>query len=223
MNKKISATVIINGLIVISFLIYLAVPKKGGGGTLNREDLLENYSLNPESSWVDWSYQVVTSQFFHGSVVHLLVNCVLIFFIGGELSRKKVLSEKEICFLFFVCGAFGGGIQVALTSSLPDLYALKKTVGSGFGLMALFGAWAFAARDSNQRLYLLFFPFRSFSPMESFFVVAGFFCVLFVLRLGSIWYSPLADLGMLVSLFSGFFWAYSRDTPWTKITDTDLL
>ncbi|MCX6922152.1 MAG: rhomboid family intramembrane serine protease [Verrucomicrobia bacterium] len=83
-------------------------------------------------------WQLLTYQFMHGGLIHLLLNCWAIFVFGREV--EETLGRKRFLTLYFSSGVIGGLFQ-ALSGLLLDGRFAAPVVGasaSAFGLVAAF-------------------------------------------------------------------------------------
>jgi len=106
-------------------------------------------------SWADLSkghvYLLVTHLFVHGSLMHLLFNCVGIYFIGRIL--LGMLSVRHFLYVYFGAGVLGGVAQLLFSGLIEhhDTYLVGAS-GCAYGLLC-----ALAALIPNQVLTLLLF------------------------------------------------------------------
>jgi len=105
-------------------------------------------------------WQLLTFQFLHVGLVHLLVNCWVIYMFGREV--EIALGTKRFLILYFSSGIVGGLLQ-AFAGSLSEIFPASlwarsfagPTLGAsagGFGLVA-----AFAMLFPERMLTLLLF------------------------------------------------------------------
>jgi len=89
-------------------------------------------------------WQLVTYQFMHGGILHLVLNCWAIFVFGREV--EAALGRKSFLTLYFSSGIIGGLFQAALGKALADLFHnpsyLGPTVGASAGAFGLVAAFA---------------------------------------------------------------------------------
>ncbi len=110
------------------------------------------FYLSKEGMASGYVFQLVTYQFLHGGVFHLLCNLLVIYFFGKAL--EEVLGRKDYLMLYFTGGVVGGIFQVALAWGFPDAFG-GRVVGASaaaFGLVA-----AFAQMFPERRITLLLF------------------------------------------------------------------
>ena len=107
-----------------------------------------------DSEQISWllPMQLITYQFFHGSVFHILVNALGLFFIGRAL--EPIIGRREIIGLYLVSGVVGAFFQLAFAMMLPALVAGHMVGASG----AVFGFLGVLSRLFPQReMFLLLF------------------------------------------------------------------
>lgn len=106
-------------------------------------------------SWTELSkghvYLLITHLFVHGSLMHLLFNCIGIFFIGRIL--LGMLSARNFLYVYFGAGVLGGIAQLLFSGLIEhhDTYLVGAS-GCAYGLLC-----ALAALIPNQVLTLLLF------------------------------------------------------------------
>ena len=107
-----------------------------------------------DSAQISWllPMQLITYQFFHGSVFHILVNALGLFFIGRAL--EPIIGRREIIGLYLVSGVVGAFFQLAFAMILPAHFAGSMVGASG----AVFGFLGVLSRLFPQReMFLLLF------------------------------------------------------------------
>ena len=98
-------------------------------------------------------WQLLSFQFLHANVWHLLGNSLVIFFFGRSV--ETALGGAKFLLIYFMSGIFGGLLQV--------LYFLATSenggvVGASAGGAGLIGAFAMLSWDEPFTLLLYFFP-----------------------------------------------------------------
>lgn len=97
-------------------------------------------------------WQLLTYQFLHGGDLHLVMNCLGLYFIGPTV--ELLLGRVRFVALYFGGGVVGGLLQLtmgALTNS-PDV----AMVGASGGLMALLGVVSCQFWRQRLRLMIMF-------------------------------------------------------------------
>jgi len=97
-------------------------------------------------------WQLLTYQFLHASIWHLLFNCWAIYVFGREI--EEFLGWKKFLALYFSAGLVGGLCQMLAALLWPQLFggAVVGASACGFGLVA-----AFAALFPQRELMMLLF------------------------------------------------------------------
>jgi membrane associated rhomboid family serine protease len=101
-------------------------------------------------------WEFITFQFIHGSIGHVLFNCIGLFFFGPWMERWWG-SEKFILF-YLLCGAAGAVFYTLLVflNVLPNVGYQAGLVGASAGLYGIFIGVAVIA--PNLRVSLIFPP-----------------------------------------------------------------
>ena len=106
-------------------------------------------------------WQLLTFQFLHAGILHILFNCWAIFVFGREL--EAALGVRRFLALYFSSGIVGGLVQ-ALAGGLAERFATSSwwlrfagpTVGASAGALGLLAA--FGMMFPNQQLMMLPIP-----------------------------------------------------------------
>ncbi|HEX4119843.1 MAG TPA: rhomboid family intramembrane serine protease [Verrucomicrobiae bacterium] len=97
-------------------------------------------------------FQLITFQFLHGGVWHLLGNMVTLYFFGRAV--EGMLGSRGMLKLYLVSGTVGGLVQVALQFALPHIFG-GPVVGASAGIFGLVAAFAMHAPEDPIMLMLL--------------------------------------------------------------------
>lgn len=81
-------------------------------------------------------WQFITYQFLHGSLIHLLVNMIGLWFAGRVL--EGLMSAPRFLFLYLFCGMIGGIFQLLLSSGPLLIGASGAVCGVVAAFCALF-------------------------------------------------------------------------------------
>jgi membrane associated rhomboid family serine protease len=142
-----SATVVLLVVNVVAFIIQSAV---------------ERFSNFPTNAWFALSveglrhgfvWQLLTYQFMHGGLLHLLLNCWAIYIFGREV--EETLGPKSFLTLYFTSGVIGGLFQ-ALAGVLLGGHFAVPVVGASAGAFGLVAAYA-TLYPERPLMLLLFF------------------------------------------------------------------
>ena len=97
-------------------------------------------------------YELITFQFLHGGLWHLLGNMIGLYFFGRAV--EALLGSRGMLTLYLVSGTVGGLLQVGL-ACLPK-YPDASVVGASAGVFGLIAAFAVNAPDDPITLLLFF-------------------------------------------------------------------
>jgi membrane associated rhomboid family serine protease len=124
-------------------------------------------------------WQLVTFQFMHSGVIHLLGNCIGVFFFGRAI--EEALGPREMIRLYLLSGTFGGLLQVALEAIFPGMGSF--VVGASAGVFGLIAAFATRAPDMPITILLFYFLPVSF-PAKVFLIGSAVYAILGLLPIG---------------------------------------
>ncbi len=129
--------------------------------------------LTREGIFHGYLWQLITFQFLHGNILHLVLNMISLYFMG------KIVEEsypgKEFLKLYFVSGVAGGLLHLLFALALPLRFDVP-ILGASAGIAGLFGA--VARIHWNNRLQMMFIPMGSgFSGKALFWVGVAFSAV----------------------------------------------
>jgi membrane associated rhomboid family serine protease len=103
-------------------------------------------------------WQLLTFQFLHGGLTHLVLNSIALYFCGRLL--EPVLGLRSFLSLYFLSGFVGGLVQLGLALILPERFG-GGVVGASGGICGLIAA--FALLNPQATIYLFFvLPVRAF-------------------------------------------------------------
>ncbi len=99
-------------------------------------------------------YQLLTFQFLHGGIMHLLMNMLGLYFFGRAV--EEILGSQGMLKLYLASGVIGGLLQVGLSFAFPTIF-YSAVVGASAGVFGLIAA--FATRSPDQPITMLVFFF----------------------------------------------------------------
>jgi membrane associated rhomboid family serine protease len=100
-------------------------------------------------------YQLITFQFLHGGLWHLLGNMIGLYFFGRAV--EALLGSRGMLALYLVSGTVGGLLQMALAVIFhKNPYFDTTVVGASAGVFGLIAAFAVNAPDDPITLLLFF-------------------------------------------------------------------
>lgn len=132
------------GIILLNVLISLAALY--GSEKLYDRGMLRPYRTVRKNSW----YELITSGFIHGSLTHLLVNMMVLFFFGSVM--EGVLGNMQFIFLYF---------SALIVSAIPSLIKHKDnpnyaTIGASGAVEAVLFSYIFVF--PTEKIILLLLP-----------------------------------------------------------------
>ena len=96
------------------------------------------FALSLEGLARHWYWQLLTFQFLHGGLFHLICNLIAIYFFGRAI--EEVLGGRRMLRLYLAAGAIGGLCQMLLAFAVPQYFggAVLGASAGAFGLVATF-------------------------------------------------------------------------------------
>ncbi len=91
------------------------------------------FALTREGILQGYYWQFLTYMFLHGGVMHLLVNCLGLYFAGREV--ETICGPKHLLGIYFAGGLFGGLVQLLAG---PDLIKLEGASGGVCAVLLAF-------------------------------------------------------------------------------------
>ena len=147
-GRRLSLTV---ALIIVNAMVFLfELLVSGYSHSLFIED--HYFALSVEGLKNGFVWQLLTFQFMHAGLWHLVFNCWAIYVLGRAI--EETLGWKKFLILYLSSGVVGGICQVLVALPWPGLFG-GPVVGAsagGFGLIA-----AFAVLFPERELMLLLF------------------------------------------------------------------
>lgn len=139
-----SATVVLVVLNIVAFCLQYTLLRD-----LNDAGYL---ALSLEGLKRGYVWQLLTFQFMHGGLLHLLVNCWALFVFGRPV--EWAIGKSRFLILYFSSGVFGGLLQMLAAWFWP-MYFGGATLGASAGVFGVVAA--FAMLFPNERLLMLLF------------------------------------------------------------------
>ncbi|HEY3854709.1 MAG TPA: rhomboid family intramembrane serine protease [Verrucomicrobiae bacterium] len=131
--------------------------------------VLEHLALSTEGLRKGWVYQLISFQFLHEGVFHLLGNLIGLFFFGR--SMEAMLGSRGMLKLYLASGTLGGLLQMALGFAFPEHFG-RQVLGASAGVFGLIAAFATQAPDDPITILLFFFLPVTF-PAKVLLIVEG--------------------------------------------------
>lgn len=140
-----------NGLIIVYVAVFLL--EHFFADTRSRGHFVSStFALSLGGLKEGYVWQLLTYQFMHGGDLHLIMNCLGLYFIGPTV--ELLLGRLRFVVLYFGGGIAGGLLQVVMgvVTGGPDV----AMVGASGGLMALLGVVACQFWRQRLRLMIMF-------------------------------------------------------------------
>jgi membrane associated rhomboid family serine protease len=99
-------------------------------------------------------WQLLTYQFMHAGWLHLIFNCLAIFFFGRQV--ETVLGRNRFLALYLSSGIIGGVVQMLFALSFKSFDG--AVVGASAGAYGLVAAFAVLNWEESFTLLIYFFP-----------------------------------------------------------------
>ena len=120
-------------LVVINVVVYLITVAQGGGlntpgGKLASDGALQGAAIAVNGDW----YRLVSSMFFHGSIIHLAFNMFALFWLGTVV--EQALGTWRYLLVYFVSGVAGSAGALVLSGPFT------VTVGASGAIYGVLGA-----------------------------------------------------------------------------------
>src|ERR1041385_853142 len=167
--------------------------------------------LTPMAIGRGWVWQLLTFQFLHVDLWHLLGNLLTLWFIGRPV--EHILGTRRFLVAYFGSGVIGGVLQWSLMLLSP-MHFMPFVVGASAGLMGIFAIFCRMQSDSTIQWNFIF-PIRADVLLWITGAISLFFTLVPSLRAGA--YAHAAHLG---GLLTGLAWVklgWHRDfvqLPW---------
>jgi membrane associated rhomboid family serine protease len=146
-----SASVVLMIVLVIAFALQRVNEVYG---KLEIEDSL---ALTPAALVQGHLWQLLTFQFLHGGLWHLIGNLMGLWFFGRSV--ENILGTRRFLMAYFGCGVVGGLLQSALMALFFPAFG-ASVVGASAGVMGIFAIFARLESDSEIRLNFIL-PIRA--------------------------------------------------------------
>jgi len=138
-------TVVVKWLLIINVGIFLAgfmIPSLG----MFLSEWFSVYPATPGMSLQFW--RLITYQFLHASIMHVLFNMLVLFFFGPMLER--LWGSRQFLRFYLICGAVGGMLYPLFV--LMGFLRANPLVGASGAILGLLAAGAILF--PNMRVYL---------------------------------------------------------------------
>lgn len=190
----------------VVFLIQFLLPRSIEQG------FMEFFGLGVDGIMRGWIWQFATYAFLHGSLMHLLLNMLGLFFLGPELERT--LGRRMFFIMFMFCAVLGGVGWLSLTWPYEGI-----CIGASGGIFGLIGAFA-ALYPRRQLTLLVFFVLPVTMPAWMLAILFGVFQLAYLLEPGG---SGIAYAAHLAGGVAGYLFARvlyrpaRRSAAWSEV------
>ena len=181
-------------------------------GFKGQQWVLEKLALSTAGLKQGLVYQLITFQFLHAGIFHLLGNMIGLYFFGRAM--EAMLGSRGMLKLYLASGTVGGLLQMALGFAFPE-YFRYNVVGASAGVFGLIAAFATHAPDDPITL-LLFFILPVTFPAKVLLICEGGIAILGIL--GPFIHSTIFDTGVahaahLGGMLTGIVWIRMSMSP----------
>ncbi|MBG88866.1 MAG: hypothetical protein CMO80_18455 [Verrucomicrobiales bacterium] len=146
----------VTGVLILANLLIFAFQMLAESNSWKFEEV---FALHPAEMVSGNVWQVVTFQFQHNDWVHLLINCLILWWFGRQM--ESFLGRVSFLKLYLSGGAIGGFAQVIWTFLFDKDVLNVPVVGASAGVCALVAAYA--ALNWDQQFVLSILTFRPFT------------------------------------------------------------
>jgi membrane associated rhomboid family serine protease len=153
-----SLTTILLVSLVVCFVIQKALEQSMGlvldaqsGHVQPRFDYL--FALSLEGLKHGYYWELITFQFMHGGLLHIVGNMFCLYFFGRAI--EQMFGPARMIRLYLLSGTIGGLCQVALALILPRQFAVS-VVGASAGIFGLIAAFACTVPDQPITMLIYF-------------------------------------------------------------------
>lgn len=147
-ERRLSYTVqllIVCAVVFVIECIFCGYPPMFSDGNL--------FALSVDGIKHGYLWQLLTYQFMHGGLMHILLNAWAIYIFGTAI--EETLGGKNFLILFLTSGAIGGLVQVLFGFIWPDFFG-GSVVGASAGAFGLVAAFALLFPERELTLLLFF-------------------------------------------------------------------
>ena len=102
-------------------------------------------ALDPDNLEHGCVWQLFTFQFLHADILHLVINCAMLYMFGRPL--EAALGRASFLRLYFGSGTVGGLVQALCAWTFPRQFGHGAVVGASAGVFGLIAAFAWLNRD----------------------------------------------------------------------------
>jgi membrane associated rhomboid family serine protease len=181
--------------------------------SITYQDFITKYfTLSPQGLGHGYIWQLLTFQFLHAGLAHLVFNGFALWSFGRYVEQR--LGVPRFLILYFGSGVAGGLFQCFMGMLLPNLFG-GNTIGASAGIFGVVAAFSLLEPDSTILLFFLL-PMRAISLL---YISIGLSVVLMFVPSST----PVAYAAHLGGIFFGMFYL-RQGANWTRgLTDWNPL
>ena len=165
---------------------------------------LDLFALSPRGLAHGYLWQLLTFQFLHAGIGHLVFNGYALWMFGRYVEER--LGKLRFLILYFLSGVTGGLFQCLMGLLLPTMFG-GDTIGASAGIFGVVAAFSLLEPDSKILLFFLL-PVRAINLL---YISIGL-SVLLILIPSS---TPVAHAAHLGGIAFGWFFI-RRGMYWTR-------
>ncbi len=124
------------------------------GGLPVDEVVMQNFALWPAGSGLFYPWQLLSYQFMHGGISHLLFNMLALWMFGVEL--EYIWGSRKFATYYILSGITAGVVHLIVTPLLGG--GLAPTIGASGSIMGILLAFGMTFPDRPIMMFPLFFP-----------------------------------------------------------------
>lgn len=100
-------------------------------------------------------WQLLTFQFLHGGLFHLIFNLLGLWFFGRYIEER--LGSRSFLKLYFLCGIVGGLVEVAAQWAYQSFLGLnpRGAIGASAGVLGIIAAFAIMEPHATIRIFFV--------------------------------------------------------------------
>ncbi|HUZ07610.1 MAG TPA: rhomboid family intramembrane serine protease [Candidatus Paceibacterota bacterium] len=193
-EPRLSLTVLLIIINAACFLLELIISSSPHGQVFIDDKL----ALSLEGIKHGYLWQFVTFQFLHAGWMHIIFNCLGLYFFGRTV--ETMLGRSRFLGLYLTSGILGGVTQMLFALAIPQ-YFDAPVVGASAGVYGLVAAFAYLSWHEYFTVVIYFFPvtMRGRTLFWGILALAGF--GLLLVNTG------IANAAHLGGILTGFFYA----------------
>ena len=119
--------------------------------------LVNLFALRADSLWHGAVWQLLTYQFLHAGLMHILINCLMLYWFGSVIENN--FGWRRMLALYLGSGVVGGLVQAVYFTFIVKGAGMVPVVGASAGVFGLVAAFAILFRNQPITMLVAFiFP-----------------------------------------------------------------